>query len=158
MDGTFLRIFKSKKGYQFLFRILVSVSIFIGSNHCVFEEALSSFICFATKTEKISHLPNHVGSNSPHRHQGSNSEESHSHGQPHPMFLLGLGQAIFLVLRFLGLVLISSMLLTFNFSFLFKKIYLELNPSRIFEWDFSKFHSSIQVHSIVSPRAPPSFS
>lgn len=158
MELSFLQKVKRKRDYKFIFKILVSVCIFVGSNHCVFEEAFSLFISFATTTEKISHLPNHVGANFPHKHQESSSDESHSHGQPHPMFLLGLGQGIFLILKSLGLILISSLLFSINYSFIFKKICLELNSSKIIDWDFSNFHSFLQVHSIVSPRAPPRFS
>ncbi len=157
MKLSFLQSVKGKRSFIFLFKILVSSFIFIGSNHCVFEEAYSLLLSITTN-ENIAHLPNHVGANHPHKHPESSSNESHSHGQSDPMFLLGLSQGIFFILKSIGLILISSLLFSLSFSFIFKKICLELNPSKIFEWDFYKFHSFLQVHSIVSPRAPPAFS
>ena len=155
MRISFLQRFNSRKEYKYFFKIIVLVCLFVGSNHCLFEEVIALWASFVSTSENIVCHFKEVGSNNPHQHQETNSNDSHSHGEPHLVFLFGLGQGIFLFLKKLGLVLISSLILAISYTLVVRKYYFKRNKSNLFDlfqWDL---YSLNQVLSKVSPRAPP---
>ena len=72
-------------GPRSLFGVLLALLFLGSSNHCVVEELFVSLGTGLFSLEAPSHLPNHPGSHSQHKHHSDS--ESHSHGQPHPILI-----------------------------------------------------------------------
>jgi hypothetical protein len=116
-----LTVVISKKRSKALLSLMMALFILGTANHCIFEDLFVSFSKVVFGTEEPHHLPNHLGSNAPHKH--SDSSEPHKHGQPHPVLFIHFQKAAADILKLM--VVFSSLcfvaIYTFGHSLFEKK-------------------------------------
>lgn len=123
------------------------------ANHCFFEDFFSLFSKIVFGTEELQHLPNHLGSNTSHKHD--DSTESHEHGQPHPVIAIRFEKASSdFLMNLLATILSVYLLVACTFGFSVIKIKTDIIvPFTIADPPgfIRKFISSLTL----APQAPP---
>ena len=148
---NFLSVINGKREFHRILKILISIFIFIGANHCVLED-----ICYFLG--QVEHSDQFNIDLDSHTHDAEDSNDSHSHGQSHPMFLISLDHGIFLIIKFLGLMLVSSLVFCLSLVFVFEKICFDINKC-LSLIDFAQpIYGFDQNLVVLSLRAPPSLS
>ena len=142
----------SKKRPKAFLSLLMVLLIVGTANHCIFEDLFVALSKVVFAMEEPHHLPNHLGSNAPHKH--SDSPVPHEHGQPHPLIAIHFGKATSDV--FNQMMVFSSLcfvaIYTFGYSLFGRKEELSMPYTTVDPPGFiGKFITSLTL----APQAPP---
>lgn len=104
-----------KKAPKAFLSLLMALLIVGTANHCIFEEFFASFSKIVFGTEVPEHLPNHVGSNAPHKH--NDAPEPHEHGQPHTVIAIHFEKATSDILKLMVAIISLCFVALYTFGY-----------------------------------------